>query len=222
VLVAGLVLGTGVLLRRRFHDPWCVVVALLPLCCLLVYASTDQSLVPGTTRYVVMALPECAVLLGVLARSMTRRQMAALGLLVACGVGLSVRDTVRAARDTTGVNPNQAELRLVETVQDRGLVRGYGDFWNANIVTYLSGYTLDVVPVGCRDTRTESFVWFVDSTRFRSRAPRSFYVSEERPGLGTCPLDQVLAQFGPPIDQITVGAREILVYDYDIGQRMTR
>jgi hypothetical protein len=166
-----------------------------------------------------LVLPEALILLAMVLRSLNTRETAALCLLVALSIAGSVRDTVNTIRTPVVDNPNARELQIIDAVRDRGLSRGYGDFWDANIVTYLSSFDIDLVPVGCAEGRTASYVWFVDSNRFAPRADRSFFVTTDHPNRSTCPTDQVVAQFGSPIDRIQLsGTREVLIFDHDIGE----
>ncbi|HEX7096226.1 MAG TPA: hypothetical protein VF183_10110, partial [Acidimicrobiales bacterium] len=128
-----------------------------------------------------------------------------------------------ASFDDLSANPNAGDLAVVAELKERGLVRGYGDFWNANLITYFGDGELDVLPVTCNGGTSVPFVWFVDRSRFEDRGrPRSFYIAEDRPDLTACSGDDATTQFGPPIDTFVAGGRTILVFDYDIGERLPR
>jgi hypothetical protein len=219
VVVVALAVGTVLAWRRRSADPWYAVLALLPATCVLVYAFTDKALTTGTDRYVALVIPECAILLALVLRSVNQRQALAVCLLVLGSTLVGGRATLNTYRDRPETNPNAYEMTVVDLLRDHGLTRGYGDFWDANIITYLSGFDVDLVPVGCKASATARFVWFIDSNRFEPRVNRSFFLTTERDNRSTCPTDQVVAQFGSPIETLQVNSTvQILVFDHDIGE----
>jgi hypothetical protein len=219
VVVVALGIGTAIAWRRRSADPWFAVLALLPATCVLVYALTDKALTPGTDCYVALVIPECLVLLALVLRSINHRQTLVLYLLVLGSMLVCGRATLKQFRERPQTNPNSFEMTVIDVLRDQGVTRGYGDFWDANIISYLSEFDLDVVPVGCKSPATVNFSWFIDSSRFAPTAERSFFITTERANRSTCPTNEVVAQFGAPTATVQVSPTvQILVFDHDIGE----
>lgn len=126
------------------------------------------------------------------------------------------------ASDAANDVANSANFQLIDAMKRQGLTKGYANYWDGNVNTYLSNGSISFLPVTCADsTVTQPLYLLVDTAQFSRPASRSFYIvdtSLTQPP--TCPELQVVAQFGAPQRVLYVSGKKVLVYNYDIGVRM--
>ena len=185
---------------------------------LAAFLLSSHGLSEANIRYVVFgAVPIVAILAASLAATDGRPRRVMLGLMV---VVLSVHlyDVARSMR--TDTSPNSDAARLVEALSKADVRRGYGDFWETVGPSYFDE-SLTLVPVRCVDAGlTAARHWFVDGSIAKPdpMAERTAYINNDRPGLLTCTLEQVKAQFGEPLETIQVTTTiTLLLYEGDIA-----
>jgi hypothetical protein len=199
---------------------WLRFVLLLAVGVLLVVTVSTISVGTSTYRYLVL-LPYLAVLTLVLAPLGARRQkVVGVALLVSAvmSVGMMV---VRPAVVIPGPVINRGNtdnFQLIAALEKRQLTKGYGQYWDASINTYLSGNRLTAVPVICGATdQTRPLRWLVAESQFTKPASRSFIVYDPLyADQGMCPPVKLIKQFGTPVEQFTVANKTVLVYDRDV------
>ncbi len=177
-------------------------------------------------RYLMPAIVALATLLGLGAARLRahRRSLSriATGVLVAAIAANVVQFTsVPPARHAA----YQEHARLVDAITATGVTKGYADYWASNIHVHATRGRLAITPVSCADGRLRLWEFLTDSSRDRLAAPRTFLVWDDRAFDG-CTLEQVVTQFGDPVDRIPVAAPSggptglLLVFDRDISSRM--
>ncbi len=126
------------------------------------------------------------------------------------------------AADAANNVANSANFQMIDAMKQEDLTKGYANYWDGNINTYLSRGSISFLPITCNDnTITQPLYLLVDTAQFSRPASRSFYMLD--PGLTqppTCPEQNVVAQFGKPQRVLYVSGKKVLVYNYDIGSRM--
>ena len=123
--------------------------------------------------------------------------------------------------DLGGNHANGTNIALIDAVKAEHLTKGYANYWQANINTYLSKDTVHFLPVTCSGNRTAPHYWLIDNNSFEIPAASSFLlIDPDIPQPPTCPLGQIYEQFGMPARQIEVSDKTILIYNYDLVTRM--
>lgn len=123
-----------------------------------------------------------------------------------------------------GVDHNKANLLnniVINLAHDRGYTKGYANYWDASIGTYLSGGSISFLPSLCTDGQTKKFHWLINDNAFDRVADKSFFFVNPDPSAPpTCNLKNIDRQFGKPVEEIKIGNKTLYLYDYDISTRM--
>lgn len=116
---------------------------------------------------------------------------------------------------------NFVNFDLINTIQSLGISKGYVNYWDGDINTYLTAGKIQFLPVTCIGNNTKPLDFLVDYNNFSIPAKKSFYIDDRAyTNPLVCPLNNVLQQFGQPQRIIKLGVMKILVYNYDIYSRM--
>lgn len=126
--------------------------------------------------------------------------------------------------NAAGNNANATNYAVIQKIKQLGLTKGYGNYWDGNINSYLSAGTVEFLPVECvKPATTEPLYLLVDTKEFAEPASRSFYVSDNiQSNPPSCNEKQVLAQFGKPQQIVHVDDKSILIYNYDLLSKMPK
>ena len=101
---------------------------------------------------------------------------------------------------------------------DRGLTKGYGDFWHVYPTELYSDFSLRFGGVEANDGTFSPHRWLVDSEVFQPEDIQTFLlIPEEEHTTATAILEN---QFQPPEDYFTVGSYHVYVFGYDIAADM--
>gem|GEM_PF-5609565 len=57
-------------------------------------------------------------------------------------------------------NPNASEYAMIAFLEGQDLTYGYGDYWDANLITYLSKGDITLAPVKIADDRLNAHRWY--------------------------------------------------------------
>ena len=114
--------------------------------------------------------------------------------------------------------PNQPQLELIEYLKDNGLQYGVGDYWDSNIITYLSKEQVVVRPVFAQDGKILSRRWFSSDrwvSEFLDKSKnlnKFFIIFRANDTLKLNELRLFLAH-NPPIETKSYGDYTIYVYN---------
>ncbi len=129
--------------------------------------------------------------------------------------------TVQIDPSITANRSNLQNFSIVEATRAHGLKKGYANFWQANINTYLSGGQTTFLPVVCTESgQTMQFKWLTTSSRFEKQAISSFYLID--PSITdpkTCSQEEIIKQFGEPKNVVNVNGKTLMIFDYDISSK---
>ncbi len=113
--------------------------------------------------------------------------------------------------------PNSLNFNLIKVLEAKGLYKGYSQYWDANITSYLSNNKIDISPVVCSDyNKTIPFNWFVAGNQLNKPSKNSFIILDYT-GTPMCTMTSISSQFGKPESSFSIDGLKILVYNYDIG-----
>ncbi len=220
VFVGAVVLAVRTWRRRREFDAGAAAIAWVAVVlAVFVFSSFGAGL--WNIRYVAVAV---AAAPAVLSASMIRLSNRFLGAV--CAVLLLITALTLFARlpgvADPAVSPNDPAVEmsgvLASLSGDRSDTVVFGDFWNAHVHSYFTDLEPQVLAVGCANGLTVPRYWISDFSRFhRGPAQRTAFIYDPSPGLFTCPRADLLAQFGEPDEIISVGVREVWVFERDLG-----
>lgn len=80
-----------------------------------------------------------------------------------------------AAVNSLSYKPNEAEYKLIDHLEANGLTFGYGDYWDANVYTYLSGEKVTILPVLFKDENITPYKWLT-CKRWYGQMPDQYFV----------------------------------------------
>ncbi len=206
---------------------------LLPLAVLLpfpAYALSGAVLIPGTSRYLVLA-PLALATIGVKAvqGGLARRLVVPLALVVTVAIAANLAEAVgrgvcvagsAGCRDTPSVAANRGAAAFARDARAQGITKLYTGYWDANFTTYWSHGAVDGVPLVCTADGVAVWNWLVTDARIERSTARS-HVLPASETLTGC-KDQIEAQLGPPVERLLVHGRTVLAYDGDLTTRLRR
>jgi hypothetical protein len=137
-------------------------------------------------------------------------------------IGVAIRDpNVFPMPGATNNNRNVVNFDIIHTLQENGLEKGYANYWQAGINTYLSNDQINALPAYCLDNGVSEFHWLIDESRFEQHATKSFYLYDPLlPQTANCSQDNVISQFGKPDKTLVIDGKTLLIYSYDITAKM--
>jgi len=145
------------------------------------------------------------------------------GLIIAATIAnlalslAGIQDTHRP--DVANNRGNTLNNTIVNVLKDRGYAKGYANYWDANISTYLSGGKVSFLPSVCNNNKALKWHWLINDTAFDAKADKSFYyLNPDVPA--ACTSKDVLEQFGEAKDTLKIGNKTLFLYDHDITAKL--
>ncbi|HET9174012.1 MAG TPA: hypothetical protein VFN56_01880 [Candidatus Saccharimonadales bacterium] len=214
--------------RRDNDEPttlWILYFGFIAALVITVYVVSTLAIDITSYRYFVMLVFAFVALLVLAGSKLVHRQRLVLnGLLILAILGnvcASIAEAHRLQHTPMDSRANSVNYSLISSIQEMGLTKGYGSYWNGDINTYLSGGKTNFLPVVCQQGKTVPYFWLVDGDNFKRSVSSSFYVIDPAfPSPPVCTKQQLLSQFGTPSKDVFVAGKEVLVYSYDIQHRM--
>ena len=203
------------------EEPWCWFFGVLPLVVAAIFVFSNQASDLASARYLVFVPFVAVVVIGVGLQGIETKSLRnAAVVVVAAATAVNVVTTVDYYREQRG-GANQINRVVVAAAIGDGLTKGYAGYWSSNINTYLSRDRVDFIQVECVDARARPYPWLTDDGVLAKRASRTFFLWEADDARSGCTYDDLLRQFGDPGRVVPVtDAKKLLVYDYDLAQRM--
>lgn len=127
--------------------------------------------------------------------------------------------TDKTTKDNTG---NSLNLQTISAIKSLGQSKGYANFWQANINTYLSNSATIFLPTMCNEHGESSkFRWLITSDQFDKTAQSSFFFIDSRNQYPeACTKEEVIKQFGVPSQINEIPGGTVIIFDYDISTKM--
>jgi hypothetical protein len=220
-ILAVVVIAVGRTLRRS-KILWLTLLAGVFVFALAVYATSDLSIGTSTYRYLVL-LPFIAIpfLSMQLEGGYSDLKRIFAGLLAA-SILLNVLVGIVGAHENLASPPNNSgnrqNLALVQALKERGLTKGYAQYWDANINSYLSGGSVLVVPVLCSPDALKPMTWLVPTSEINRTATRTFLILDPAHPEDGCTEDGVEHILGSPSSSFMAAGMTVIVYDRDIAK----
>lgn len=185
-----------------------------------------SSLVNASTyRYLIILVYGFVLLLALTLHGFGTARRIVTGLLAAA-ILLNLAGSVRGGtgfmqEGNIGSVRNSANYALIQTAEDRGLTKGYANYWQGSINTYLSRNRAAFLPTECKNGHTSKMHWLINESAFNRPTVKSFFVIDpDVISLPTCTEEQLERQLGLPSQKVIVGDKTMLIFNYDIGRRL--
>jgi hypothetical protein len=196
---------------------------------LLIFTGVFVDEVHGASRYLIPLLPS-ALLISTLWLQQTAAAVhfnaARAGWLVALAMlSLSPLQLVGAAfanpmNIKSGLRRN-SHAGLVETLKAAHLDRGYADYWDASVVSILSGGDVRIAPVNTSEGLPTAFHHLTSERWYEASWARgSTFLVVSSKNRSTLNLQLLRSILGEPSQVLRVDDFEILVYPFNIGERL--
>lgn len=195
---------------------------LVTLYVLLAYIASDNG-TPGSDRYLflIVYLLTLLILINISRmRKIVRLSVTAVISLIVIANTLTLANQALNSGTRTKL-VNTKNYQIIAVIKTLGLNKGYAEYWDGDINTYLSGDTINFLPVTCHEGKTQPLPLLVNGGSFTKKSGTTFFVidpTHNNPSI--CSESQVVAQFGQPEKRIHVTNKLILVYGYDLYTRM--
>jgi len=187
---------------------------------LLASVFSTNGLYAGNGRYLALCVPLVAVAIAfVVVRSggsFRAVVLAAVAIVSIFNIVLSIRD-LHASR---GSDPDRESLGIIAQLEAANLTHGYGGYWESYTYTYLSDGRVEILEVACTEGTTT--INYGDTSQYRRNQETSFFLFDPRDGVGTCGIEDIERQFGPPVKRLQLSDTKVaLVFDFDLGSMIT-
>lgn len=203
---------------------WPLFFAALAVLVFIAYVMSTLASI-ATFRYLVMLVFTSILFLAIYLGSVKKWRPIWAGLLV---VATLLNLTLSATHAQGFLQPgslnnraNEVNYDIIEAVQSRGLTKGYADFWQGLINTYLSNNQVEFLPTLCQSQGPVKFHWLIDEASFYQPADKSFFITDpDIAAQPVCTPEQLQAVYGPPVEVLHVTNKTIYIYDYDITSKV--
>lgn len=196
----------------------------------MIFAVNTFSTLAGVVNYrFYMMLVYVAIVIFSITIGRLENKKLSLGLAVLLIIAtlLNITQTIRKEWVEPGSNMsfnlgNSLNHETVSTVRAQGITKGYANFWEANINTYLADDQITFLPSICNNNgKTVRFTWLTTSSQFNKPASSSFYfIGTHNSDPKICSLESIIGQFGKPKQTLSITSGTLLIYDYDISSKM--
>jgi len=152
-------------------------------------------------------------------RTLRRSVVIVVTVAILINVGFNVREIYSATRPDA-VYAQSADTDTVRALESHAISKVYGDYWTTGILTYLSRRSVVGLPTNCGEYWLARKNWLTNLPDYGlPSGGHTAYVWGPR---DNCSVKQVEKILGKPIHLVNVdgGARVILVFDGDIGDRI--
>lgn len=216
-------------LRRRMD-----VMRLLLVCTIVanvaIYCFSQAGTDPLQSRYLMLAivcsLPLLADWLLALSRQRNARRVfcAVLVVAVLC-IGLNLFVNLRLIQGALlrpQDAPNGVNYRIIQAARDAHAYKGYADYWDSDINTYLSDRAVVFIPTLCSEGVAGTLVrynWLYNLPDNQVQSHRTFFLTTRAPfGNSNGYCGDLLDVLGTPTETIPIDTTYTMyVYDTDIG-----
>lgn len=174
----------------------------------------------GLVRYVI-TWPFLAVLWLNLAYRMApnQRWRSAWWLVIFVAIGANLGQLAASLQQPAANNGE--ERAVIATLNRLGVHKGYAEYWDANISTYLSRGKQTVIAAQCRGHELIAYRWLRDTAAETKPASQS-YLWIDASGPKLCAADDLASQLGEPARVVQATQRStLLLYDYDITKHLS-
>ncbi|MEO5625282.1 MAG: hypothetical protein ABIQ70_04665 [Dokdonella sp.] len=112
--------------------------------------------------------------------------------------------------------------QLLAVLQKADLHRGFADYWNANVISVLSGGDVRIAPVSIADGTMPTPFHHLSSERWFAPewAPGPTFLVVDRTDSRKLNRPALDAQLGPPTSTLSTDGFDVLIYPFSLGERL--
>lgn len=212
--------------RLSLPSLWVTFFGFLLVFIFVIYTLTTLVLVSNYRFYILFIYCAITFLVFILANSSIKHLKLVLGLVIAVAISYNLAGTILFKNflgqpGIAGNVGNSMNFEIINSADDEGLTKGYASYWQANVNTYFSNGKITFLPAICDAGVTRQFRWLIDGSQFNKKSSLSFYLMDpDFTAPPSCTEDKLLSQFGKPKKIRMIGNKRMLIYDYDIGDRI--
>lgn len=189
----------------------------------LVYFLSNQLVNVLTYRYLVL-IPFIAIIFIASEFTLFDKNIKKLfGVIIILATIFNIGTSIAYQKDPTIIKynlsynyKNSQNFSIINFLESKHLYKGYGQYWDANINSYLSDNKIDIYPIQCINNKTTTFNWFVNGGQL-NRPNKNSFLMLDYSGTPMCSLNDIIRQFGKPKKIYNISGLPILIYNYDIG-----
>ncbi len=136
------------------YKPLFIVFVISAFLISIIYITTSYCIDLNTSRYLIFAALSLITVISLCFSSKNKILVAAVLLVILFGAASNV-----VYISDLNNTPNSAEMELITFLQGQNLTYGWGDYWDGNLITYLSGEQVVIRPMTTQKTRLAPFIW---------------------------------------------------------------
>lgn len=204
-----------------------LITAFFVAVCVIIFAANIVR-VPDTYRYFVLFVYAFILIMTLILNTLEGkwRQVFVSVIAVATLANLATSLFVIVPAQAANAIPDKANIpsyEVIAGVERLGLTKGYVNYWDGNINSYLSDGKVEFLPVACSNGKTTKPLYLLDDTTlFGKPAKRTFYmINPDQTYPPGCSRQKLIDQFGKPQQIAHVLNKTLLIYNYDISSRMS-
>lgn len=192
------------------EEPLCLFAFLSIAFTSIVYILTSVSINISTTRYLTFPLIMWIVILAMIFNKNTKHyrlySILLLSLIIInAGSNMELYNSGYPA-------PNQEQYELIEYLKESNLTFGYGDYWDSNLITYISNENIIVRPVKFTGTKIFPSRWLSCERWFKDQNNTNrevFIIEKDRQKTDI----ETMVTENPPKETLQFGSYIIYVWD---------
>jgi hypothetical protein len=202
-----------------------IVIFLIGLCALViaVFILSTNAVDLYSYRYLIAVVYAAVLMLAIFASNLRRARVVFIPIVataIMCNMLSAFHDSKYPQVGAEDNMANSANYNLINAVKKLGLTKGYTAYPDGNINTFLSGDSIDFLPVTCEtDGETQPLKLLVDGSLYKQKAEKTFIIPDNVSN-PTCSERQIIAQFGMPNQSVWAGGETILIYNHDLVSNM--
>ena len=215
---------------KDLRHAWLVYFALVGVSVIVLYTVSTVADGTNTYRYFITLVLNgtllTALALGSDLFALHQRNLIRGMLLLAIilNMGVAIRDTyVYPMTGVIGDSKNAINFDLIQTMHENGLTKGYANYWQSDINTYLSQDSVTFLPSYCSGSTLMKFHWLIAENQFSKHANNSFYIFDPTAPVAPtsdCSQSQIISQLGKPSKTLVIDGKTIYIFPYDISNRL--
>jgi hypothetical protein len=206
---------------------WKKFFSFLSLFILAVYTFSSLDVNLGTYRYLILLPFIFVILLITNVNGLPKSNRMLINFVLCACIIFNLSITLSAMKDP-GIFGN-ANVRnvdnfvLIDSLEKHGLTKGYGQYWDANINSYLSKGSLTILPAVCINNTEQRFDWMINSALFsKHENNKTFFIYDRDFANSTpeCSISEIEKQLGKPMQSYNISNETVFIYNYDISSKI--
>jgi len=211
--------------KNKILKPKTLIVIILSI--VMIFDFVSYALVDGgntvSYRYLIVLVFAYIVLISIGVANLKKAKIIFIPIILAAII-VNLINTYNYVNLTTSLNsapPNSSSIHLITVLDKLKLYKGFGNYWNGDINTYLSDGKINFIPIACVNGISKPDYLLFNSAELNKHTLRSFYLIE--PNITSpvsCSFRQVVNQFGKPTKVIKYKDKTLLIYNYDLTKKL--